>query len=165
MTEKEVRDTFSDYGIWLNPDIDGEYNNGKGYKCYIRVNHREQPGNWEVIRFISTFYGLEDCEDYLISNYVVDCPAMVKIDLYEDIKYNKELYVRYVPQKQELQLFTNDGEVSYYIEVGSCELVKDLDKDNFDYQLSYFASQLIPNKFYRISDIITDRALCNTNRV
>ena len=70
MTEKEVRDTFSDYGIWLNPDIDGEYNNGKGYKCYIRVNHREQPGNWEVIRFISTFYGLEDCEDYIASKEV-----------------------------------------------------------------------------------------------
>mgnify|MGYP000879687173 CR=1 FL=1 len=39
MTEKEVRDTFDDYGIWLNPDLEGEYKNGKGYKCYIQVNN------------------------------------------------------------------------------------------------------------------------------
>ena len=100
-----------------------------------------------------------DSEDYLIANYVVDCPARVKIDLYEDIIYNKELYVRYVPQKQELQFFTNGGEVSYYW------LKKSTDKNNFEYQMSYFANQLTPNKVYRISDIITDKALCNTNRV
>lgn len=60
MTEKEVRDTFSDYGIWLDPDLEGEYNNGKGYKCYIHVNYHEQTGKWEVTRYISTFFGLED---------------------------------------------------------------------------------------------------------
>lgn len=70
MTEKEVRDTFSDYGIWLDPDLEGEYSNGKGYKCYIRVNHREQTGKWEVSRYISTLFGLEDCEDYIASTEV-----------------------------------------------------------------------------------------------
>ena len=70
MTEKEVRDTFSDYGIWLNPDLEGEYSSGKGYKCYIRVNHHEQTGKWEVSRYISTFYGLEDCEDYIADKEV-----------------------------------------------------------------------------------------------
>lgn len=70
MTEKEVRDTFSDYGIWLNPDLEGEYNNGKGYKCYIRVNHHEQTGKWEVNRYISSFYGLVDCEDYIATKEV-----------------------------------------------------------------------------------------------
>ena len=100
-----------------------------------------------------------DSEDYLIANYVVDCPAMVKIDLYEDIKYNKELYVRYVPQKQELQFFTNGGEVSYYW------VEKSTDKNSFDYQMYYFAKQLIPHNFYRISDIVTDKAPRNTNKV
>lgn len=100
-----------------------------------------------------------DSEDYLIANYVVDCPAMVKIDLYEDIKYNKELYVRYVPQKQELQFFTNGGEVSYYW------VEKSTDKNSFDYQMYYFAKQLIPHNFYRISDIVTDKAPRNKNRV
>lgn len=45
------------------------------------------------------------------------------------------------------------------MEVDSYESVKNLDKDDFEYQLSYFANQLIPNKFYRISDIITDKAV------
>ena len=44
MTEKEVRDTFSDYGIWLDPDLEGEYKNGEGYKCYVRVSKCEQDG-------------------------------------------------------------------------------------------------------------------------
>ena len=100
-----------------------------------------------------------DAGDYLISNYVVDCPKSIKIELYECLRLKKELYARYVPQKQELQLFTNDGEVSYYLEVDPYESVKDLDRDDFEYQLSYFANQLIPNKFYRISDIITDKAV------
>lgn len=70
MTEKAVRDTFSDYGIWLDPDLEGEYTNGKGYKCYVRVSRCEQDGKWEVSRYISTFYGLEDCEDYIASKEV-----------------------------------------------------------------------------------------------
>ena len=102
-----------------------------------------------------------DTEDYLISNYVVDCPKSIKIELYECLKLKKELYARYVPQKQESQLFTNDGEVSYYMEVDPYESVKDLDKNDFEYQLSCFTNQLIPNKFYRISDIITDKAVKN----
>ena len=55
-----------------------------------------------------------ESDDYLISNYVVDCPATVKIKLNEYIKFDRELYIRYVPQKQELQFFQNNGEVSYY---------------------------------------------------
>ena len=100
-----------------------------------------------------------DSEDYLIANYVVDCPSRVKIHLYNDIKYNKELYIRYVPQKQELQFFTNGGEVSYYW------LKKSTDKNSFDYQMYYFAKQLIPHNFYRISDIVTDKVPRNTNKV
>lgn len=77
MTEKEIRDTFSDYGIWLNPDLEGEYKNGKGYKCYIQVDGCEQTGKWEVTRYISTFYGLEDCTDY-IANKEVKTVAQLK---------------------------------------------------------------------------------------
>lgn len=108
---------------------------------------------------IEYIYRKLDSEDYLISNHVVDCPSKVKIYLYKDIKNNKELYVRFVPQKQELQFFTNDGKVTYYW------LEKSTDKNDFEYQINYFANQLIPNKFYTISDIITDKAPRNTNKV
>lgn len=107
---------------------------------------------------VEYIYRKLDSEDYLISNYVVDCPSRVKIHLYEDITHNKELYVRFVPQKQEVQFFTNEGKVTYYW------LEKSTDKNSFDYQMYYFAKQLIPHNFYRISDIITDNALRNTDR-
>lgn len=100
-----------------------------------------------------------DSEDYLIANYVVDCPSRVKIHLYNDIKYNKELYIRFVPKKQEVQFFTNEGKVTYY------RVEKSTDKNSFDYQMYYFAKQLIPHNFYRISDIVTDKAPRNTNKV
>lgn len=38
MIEKEVRDTFSDYGVWLDPDLEGEYNNGKAISVtYVSI--------------------------------------------------------------------------------------------------------------------------------
>lgn len=107
---------------------------------------------------VEYIYRKLDSEDYLISNHVVDCPATVKIKLNEYIKFEKELYIRYVPQKQELQFFTNGGKVSYYT------LKKSSDKNDFEYHMNYFANQLIPNKFYRISDIITDKAPRNKNK-
>lgn len=107
---------------------------------------------------VEYIYRKLDSEDYLISNHVVDCPATVKIKLNEYVKFEKELYIRYVPQKQELQFFTNGGEVSYYT------LKKSSDKNDFEYHMNYFADQLIPNKFYRISDIITDKAPRNKNK-
>ena len=113
----------------------------------------------EEVSSIEYIYRKLDSEDYLISNRVVDYPSKVKIYLYKDIKNNKELYIRFVPQKQELQFFTNDGKVTYYW------IEKSTDKNDFEYQMNYFANQLIPNKFYRISDIITDKAPRNTNKV
>lgn len=113
----------------------------------------------EEVSSIGYIYRKLDSEDYLISNRVVDCPSRVKIYLYKDITDNKELYVRFVPQKQELQFFTNDGEVTYYW------VEKSTDKNDFEYQMYYFAKQLIPHNFYRISDIITDKAPRNKNKV
>lgn len=107
---------------------------------------------------VEYIYRKLNSEDYLISNHVVDCPATVKIKLNEYVKFEKELYIRYVPQKQELQFFTNGGEVSYYT------LEKSSDKNDFEYHMNYFANQLIPNKFYLISDIITDKAPRNKNK-
>lgn len=78
----------------------------------------------EEVNNIGYIHRKLDTEDYLISNYVVDCPKSIKIELYECLKLKKELYARYVPQKQELQLFTNNGEVSYYMEVVSKTLIK-----------------------------------------
>ena len=39
MTEKEVRDTFDDYGIWLNPDLEGEYKNYILDTCHRNKNY------------------------------------------------------------------------------------------------------------------------------
>lgn len=113
----------------------------------------------EEVSSIGYIYRKLDSEDYLISNRVVDCPSRVKIYLYNDIKYNKELYIRFVPKKQEVQFFTNEGKVTYYW------VKKSTDKNSFDYQMYYFAKQLIPHNFYRISDIVTDKAPRNTNKV
>ena len=113
----------------------------------------------EGVSSVGYIYRKLDSEDYLISNHVVDCPSKVKIYLYKDIKCNKELYIRFVPQKQELQFYTNDGKVTYYW------VEKSADKNDFEYQMYYFAKQLIPNKFYIISDIITDKALRNLSKV
>ena len=67
--------------------------------------------------------------------------------------------IRFVPKKQEVQFFTNEGKVTYYW------VEKSTDKNSFDYQMYYFAKQLIPHNFYRISDIVTDKAPRNTNKV
>ncbi len=56
-------------------------------------------------------------------------------------------------KKQEVQFFTNKGKVGYYT------LEKSADRNDIRYQWHYFTAQLIPNKFYRISDIITDKAV------
>lgn len=112
----------------------------------------------EGVNSVEYIYRKLESDDYLISNYVVDCPATVKIKLNEYIKFDRELYIRYVPQKQELQFFQNNGEVSYYT------LKKTSDKNDFEYHMNYFANQLIPNKFYLISDIITDKAPRNKNK-
>lgn len=104
----------------------------------------------EEVSDVGYIYRKLDSEDYLISNRVVDCPAAIKLKLYEYIRFEEELYIKYVPQKQEVH---NNGKVSYYT------VKKSTDKNDFEYQMSYFANQLIPNKFYQISDIITDKAV------
>jgi hypothetical protein len=109
----------------------------------------------EEVSNVGYIYRKLDSEDYLISNRVVDCPTAIKLKLYEYIRFEEELYIKYVPQKQEVQFFTNEGKVSYYT------LEKSADRNDIRYQWGYFASQLIPNKFYRISDIITDKAVKN----
>lgn len=109
----------------------------------------------EEVSNVGYIYRKLDSEDYLISNRVVDCPTAIKLKLYEYIRFEEELYIKYVPQKQEVQFFTNEGKVSYYT------LEKSADRNDIKYQWHYFTSQLIPNKFYRISDIITDKAVKN----
>lgn len=95
--------------------------------------------------------------EYLIATDVVDCPLLVKYKLVDSLWENKKLYIRFVPNKKELQFFSNSEEVSYWF------LKETTDKNNLEYQMNYFASQLIPNKFYRISDIITDVAKKKNN--
>lgn len=97
--------------------------------------------------------------EYLIGNNVVDCPLLIKYDLINSLWEGKKLYIRFVPSKKELQFFTNSEDVTYWF------LKESDDKDSYDYQRNYFANQLIPNKFYTISDIITDKAFGNTNNV
>lgn len=59
----------------------------------------------EEVSDVGYIYRKLDSEDYLISNRVVDCPTAIKLKLYEYIRFEEELYIKYVPQKQEVQFF------------------------------------------------------------
>ena len=98
-----------------------------------------------------------EAQEYLIGDNVVDCPIMVKYKLLRYLWEDKELYIRFAPDKEELQFFTNTGNVEYWF------LNESKDKESVEYQMNYFANQLLPNKLYRISDIITDVAKKKNN--
>ena len=93
-----------------------------------------------------------DAQEYLIGDDVVDCPIMVKYELLSYMCEYKKLCVRFAHDKEELQFFTNTGNVEYWF------LNESKDKESVEYQMNYLANKLVPNKLYRISDIITDFA-------
>lgn len=96
-------------------------------------------------------------EDYLINSNIVDCPMKVKRELFDDLVEYKYLYVSY-DKKENILKFYND----YYSDaINTYNLNKHknfTDRDSLEYQYWYLCKQLEDGKFYRIADIITDKA-------
>ena len=101
-------------------------------------------------------------EDYLINSNVIDCPMKVKRDLFDDLVEYKYLYVSY-DKKENILKFYNDYSNESLYEYDLNENKNFTDMDSLEYQYWYLCKQLEDNKFYRISDIITDEAIKEKN--
>ena len=96
-------------------------------------------------------------EDYLINSNVIDCPMKVKRDLFDDLVEYKYLYVSY-DKKENILKFYNDYSNESLYEYDLNENKNFTDMDSLEYQYWYLCKQLEDGKFYRIADIITDKA-------
>ena len=101
-------------------------------------------------------------EDYLINSNVIDCPMKVKRDLFDDLVEYKYLYVSY-DKKENILKFYNDYSNESLYEYDLNENKNFTDMDSLEYQYWYLAKQLEDGKFYRIADIITDKAIKEKN--
>lgn len=101
-------------------------------------------------------------EDYLINSNVIDCPMKVKRDLFDDLVEYKYLYVSY-DKKENILKFYNDYSNESLYEYNLNENKNLTDRDSLEYQYWYLAKQLEDDKFYRIADIITDKATKEKN--
>lgn len=97
-------------------------------------------------------------EDYLINSNIVDCPMKVKRELFDDLVEYKYLYVSYDKKENILKFYNNYSNESLY-KYDLNENKNFTDRDSLEYQYWYLAKQLEDGKFYRISDIITDKAI------
>ena len=101
-------------------------------------------------------------EDYLINSNVIDCPMKVKRDLFDDLVEYKYLYVSY-DKKENILKFYNDYSNESLYEYDLNNNKNFTERDSLEYQYWYLCKQLEDNKFYRISDIITDEAIKEKN--
>lgn len=97
-------------------------------------------------------------EDYLINSNVIDCPMKIKRELFDDLVDREYLYVSYDKKENILKFYTD-----YYSEaINTYNFNKHknfTDRDSLEYQYWYLCKQLEDGKFYRIADIITDKAI------
>ena len=101
-------------------------------------------------------------EDYLINSNVVDCPMKIKRELFDDLVEYKYLYVSYDKKENILKFYNNYSNESLY-EYDLNENKNFTDRDSLEYQYWYLAKQLEDGKFYRIADIITNKAIKEKN--
>lgn len=96
-------------------------------------------------------------DDYLINSNTIDCPMKIKRELFDDLVEYKYLYISY-DKKENILKFYND----YYSDaINTYNLNKHknfTDRDSLEYQYWYLCKQLEDGKFYRIADIITNKA-------
>lgn len=90
-------------------------------------------------------------KDYLIKEYIVDCPIAVKEMLLSYIEAD-ELYGKVNAERKRFEWLKNDGECYHY-----WNFDKPKDKNDIEYQMKYLADQLEADKVYKLSDIITDK--------
>lgn len=96
-------------------------------------------------------------EDYLINSNIVDCPMKIKRELFDDLVEYKYLYVSYDKKENILKFYNNYSNEPLY-EYDLNENKNFTDMDSLEYQYWYLAKQLEDGKFYRIADIIIDKA-------
>ena len=97
-------------------------------------------------------------DDYLINSNIVDCPMKIKTELFNDLVDRKYLYISYDKKKNILKFYKDYSNEALY-EYNLNEHKNFIEKDSLEYQYWYLCKQLKDNKFYRISDIITDNAI------
>lgn len=101
-------------------------------------------------------------EDYLINSNIVDCPMKIKRELFDDLVDRKYLYISYDKKENILKFYKNYSNEALY-EYDLNDNKNFIDRDSLEYQYWYLAKQLEDDKFYRIADIITDKAVKEKN--
>lgn len=101
-------------------------------------------------------------DNYLINSNVIDCPIKIKRELFDNLIEYKYLYISY-DKKENILKFYNDysNESLYKYDLNNNKNFTE--RDSLEYQYWYLCKQLEDNKFYRISDIITDEAIKEKN--
>lgn len=101
-------------------------------------------------------------EDYLINSNIVDCPMKIKRELFDDLVDRKYLYISYDKKENILKFYKDySNEVLDIYKFDSHD--RFAEKDSLEYQCWYLSTQLEDGKFYRIADIITDKAIKEKN--
>ena len=101
-------------------------------------------------------------DDYLINSNIVDCPMKVKTELFDDLVDRKYLYAFYDKKENALKFYKDcSNEVFDIYKFDSHD--RFAEKDSLEYQCWYLSTQLEDGKFYRIADIITDKATKEKN--
>ena len=101
-------------------------------------------------------------DDYLINSNIVDCPMKVKTELFDDLVDRKYLYTSYDKKESALKFYKDcSNEVLDIYKFDSHD--RFAEKDSLEYQCWYLSTQLEDGKFYRIADIITDKAIKEKN--
>lgn len=101
-------------------------------------------------------------EDYLINSNVIDCPMKIKRELFDDLVDREYLYISYNKKENILKYYKDDSNESLY-EYDLNENKNFTEKDSLEYQYWYLAKQLEDGKFYKIADIVTDKAIKEKN--
>lgn len=101
-------------------------------------------------------------DDYLINSNIVDCPMKIKTELFNDLVDRKYLYISYDKKENILKFYKDYSNEALY-EYNLNEHKNFIEKDSLEYQYWYLAKQLEDDKFYRIADIITDKAVKEKN--
>lgn len=101
-------------------------------------------------------------EDYLINSNIVDCPMKIKRELFDDLVDRKYLYISYDKKENILKFYKDYSNEALY-EYDLNDNKNFIDRDSLEYQYWYLAKQLEDDKFYRIADIITDKAVKEKN--
>ena len=96
-------------------------------------------------------------EDYLINSNIVDCPMKIKRELFDDLVDRKYLYISYDKKENILKFYKDYSNEALY-EYDLNDNKNFIDRDSLEYQYWYLCKQLEDGKFYRIADIITDKA-------